>query len=76
MDELSAIKSADAQCAKTTKNDFARLESLALQRMQQGLALPPEVYALPYRDQLDWSKFPAWARPTDPELFNECGHEG
>ena len=51
------------------------LERRALERALQGLAPPPEVYAAPYRGRIDWSKFPGWARPSDPEMF-EGGHEG
>jgi hypothetical protein len=76
MNDLLANMCAAKRGALTTKNDFEKLESLAFQRAQQGLALPREVYALPFRNWLDWSRFPAWAWPADPDLFNECGHEG
>jgi hypothetical protein len=51
-------------------------EHQAAERMRQGLAPPKEIYEAPYRDQIDWSRFPDWARPSDPELFQGCGHEG
>jgi len=44
--------------------------------MAAGLAPPPEIYQVPYRNQIDWSKFPEWARPSDPDLFEGCSHEG
>jgi hypothetical protein len=53
-----------------------RLIRRAKERMRLGLAPPPEIYHLPYRDRIDWGEFPAWARPSDPELFGESGHEG
>jgi hypothetical protein len=52
------------------------LTRLAKERLAKGLAPPPEVYQLPYRSQIDWSRFPEWAWPTDPEVFEGCCHEG
>ncbi len=54
---------------------FEKLERIAEERVGQGLAPPPEIYQAPYRRAIDWSRFPDWARPSDPELF-EGGHEG
>jgi hypothetical protein len=48
----------------------------ATERMRQGLAPPREVYQAPYRNLIDWSRFPDWARPSDPEMFEGSGHEG
>jgi hypothetical protein len=53
-----------------------RLEGLAAERLERGLAPPKEIYDAPYRDLIDWSRFPDWARPSDPELFQGCVHEG
>jgi len=55
---------------------FQSLEARACEQARKGRALPSEIYEVPYRDRIDWSKFPDWARPCDPELFQECGHEG
>jgi hypothetical protein len=52
------------------------LEQLAAERVSQGLAPPKEVYQVPYRSQIDWEKFPLWARPSDPEVFEGSCHEG
>lgn len=52
------------------------LEQLAAERLRRGLAPPREVYQVPYRDRLNWTDFPDWARPADPELFEGCSHEG
>jgi len=52
------------------------LMSLALERTKKGLAPPREVYLTPLRNQIDWKAFPEWARPSDPDLFEGCGHEG
>jgi hypothetical protein len=52
------------------------LSRLAQERMAKGLAPPREIYQAPYRSQIDWSRFPEWARPSDPELFEGCSHEG
>jgi hypothetical protein len=52
------------------------LVELAEQRMRQGLAPPPEIYRIEYRRLLDWPRFPDWARPIDPQIFDGCVHEG
>jgi hypothetical protein len=52
------------------------LERVAADLANKGLIPPKEIYEAPYRNQIDWSIFPAWARPSDPELFEECVHEG
>ncbi len=59
-----------------TADELRRLEGQSAERIRQGLAPPPEIYRTPYRERIDWSRFPEWARPIDPELFEECGHEG
>jgi hypothetical protein len=56
--------------------ELERLERLAAERASQGLAPPPEVYRAPYRGRIDWGRFPEWARPSDPELFEGTAHEG
>jgi hypothetical protein len=48
----------------------------AEERAKKGLAPPREIYQSPYRTRIDWSRFPDWARPSDPELFEGCSHEG
>jgi hypothetical protein len=48
----------------------------AEQRVRQGLAPPPEIYRIEYRRCVDWSNFPGWARPVDPQIFEGCCHEG
>jgi hypothetical protein len=57
-------------------DELRRLEGLAVERAQKGLAPPREIYRAPYRDRVDWSRLPEWARPIDPEVFQDCGHEG
>jgi hypothetical protein len=63
-----------AVSAKHSKKD--ELVSRAVERMKKGLAPPREIYQAPYRNQIDWSQFPDWARPSDPEMYEGCGHEG
>jgi len=53
-----------------------RLEEQALERLQKGLAPPRDIYDVRNRGRIDWSKVPDWARPSDPELFEGCTHEG
>jgi hypothetical protein len=62
--------------AQPTSGGVENLVRLAGERMAKGLAPPPEIYQTPYRNQLDWSRFPGWARPTDPDVFEGCCHEG
>ncbi len=52
------------------------LFELAKERMSRGLAPPPEIYRIKNRSLIDWSIFPSWARPLDPEVFDGCCHEG
>jgi len=58
------------------REEARRLEQLAAERVSQGLAPPKEIYQVPYRNQINWSKFPEWAKPTDPEVFEGSSHEG
>jgi hypothetical protein len=60
----------------TAVDQTGDLLARALARTKKGLAPPRECYQVPYRDRIDWSKFPDWARPCDPELFEGCTHEG
>jgi len=52
------------------------LIKLAEKRISQGLAPPPEVYRIEFRRCIDWSEFPTWAQPVDPQVFDGCCHEG
>jgi len=52
------------------------LIKLAEKRMRLGFAPPPEIYRIENRQRIDWFRFPAWARPVDPEIFEGCCHEG
>jgi hypothetical protein len=65
-----------AQGAPTRTAPVEDLLQRATDRMALGLAPPREIYQLPYRARIDWSRFPEWARPIDPELFEGTGHEG
>jgi len=57
-------------------DEFRELEREAAERVKKGLAPPKEIYGTPFRDRIDWSRFPEWSRPSDPEVFEGCGHEG
>ena len=52
------------------------LVSRALDRVWMGKPPPREVYDVKYRGEIDWLRFPLWARPSDPEAYTGCGHEG
>ena len=56
--------------------DVDGLVALAQARMREGLAPPPELYLIQHRDRIPWGQFPGWARPSDPDLFDGCCHEG
>jgi hypothetical protein len=58
------------------KGESQDLIDRAAARTSKGLAPPREIYQAPVRNQVDWSKFPDWARPSDPELFEGSAHEG
>jgi|SRR5208282_4634695 len=48
----------------------------ARERIKKGLAPPKEIYQIQNRERIDWSEFPEWAKPIDPEVFEGSGHEG
>jgi hypothetical protein len=56
--------------------ELEKLENLAFERVSKGLAPPREIYQVPYRNKIDWGRFPDWAKPSDPELFEGSSHEG
>ncbi len=62
--------------APAAPNDFRDLERRAAECARRGAALPREVYDVWNRQRIDWSRFPEWARPVDPEMFTGCAHEG
>jgi hypothetical protein len=64
------------EVATENTDAFRKLERQSAERVKQGLAPPKEIYGTPFRDRIDWSRFPEWARPSDPEVFEGCGHEG
>jgi hypothetical protein len=57
-------------------DDLRKLERQAVERISRGLAPPKQIYDAPYRDLIDWSRYPDWAWPSDPELFQGSVHEG
>jgi len=64
------------EAAPTLAEKARGLEHQAAERVKQGFAPPKEIYEAPFRNLIDWGVFPEWARPTDPEQFDSCGHEG
>ena len=58
------------------EEEFRKLERWAIERVGRGLAPPAKIYDAPYRERIDWTRFPDWARPSDPEMFNGNPHEG
>lgn len=58
------------------KTDERELIERALERVEKGLAPPSEIYRVEIRPLIDWSRFPRWAQPVDPEMFDGGCHEG
>jgi hypothetical protein len=56
--------------------ELGALVGRALERVRKGLPPPRELYDVKFREQVDWFRFPEWARPSDPEAYAGCGHEG
>ncbi len=52
------------------------LAAVAAARVRRGLAPPAEIYQIQNRSRIDWTEFPCWAWPVDPEAFDGCCHEG
>jgi hypothetical protein len=73
---LQATQTVLASATPRLGGGAGELVVTALERAKKGLPPPHEVYQSPYREQIDWSVFPAWARPSDPTLFEGCTHEG
>jgi hypothetical protein len=74
--QVPAAAPASPPAGVVIEDEVRRLERLAAQRISHGLPPPREVYQSPYRDRINWEPFPQWARPTDPEAFEGCSHEG
>jgi len=72
IDLLDAVAGRHAGAASSIET----LECYALQRVREGLAPPREIYEANNRKRIDWFLFPEWAKPIDPEVFDDCGHEG
>ena len=71
------IKSTENCDLPSKSNEYYReLIQIAIDRVEHGFAPPPEIYRLQRRYKIDWSVFPEWARPIDPEVFDGCCHEG
>jgi hypothetical protein len=68
--------SKDGNGGNRKEDQWDRLVRLAEQRMHRGLAPPTEIYRIENRQRVDWQKFPVWARPVDPQVFDGCCHEG
>jgi hypothetical protein len=60
----------------TSPYELRELEQRALECARRGVALPRAVYDIRNRRRIDWSQFPEWARPVDPEVFTGSAHEG
>ncbi|HZY86963.1 MAG TPA: hypothetical protein VFE78_19165 [Gemmataceae bacterium] len=64
------------EAARPAAEGMDALVRRALERVGEGLPPPREIYDVKYRERIDWLRFPAWARPSDPEVFTGCCHEG
>ena len=68
--------SVDEACFPASPYELKALEQRALECARRGVALPRAVYDIRNRRRIDWSQFPEWARPVDPEVFTGSAHEG
>jgi hypothetical protein len=59
-------------CSETLEE----LERRGVELVAKGLPPPKALYEVQNRTRVDWSRFPEWARPIDPEVFEGSGHEG
>jgi len=69
---LDAVCGPPAGGGRTQSN----LERAVAERVAKGLPPPREAHDVHNRGRIDWSRYPGWARPVDPEVFEGCGHEG
>ena len=74
--EAPAAAGVAARAAAQAPAGLDALVRCSLERVGMGKPPPRELYDVSYREQIDWLRFPAWARPSDPEAFVGCGHEG
>ncbi len=58
------------------QDEMQALIELATERVRLGFAPPAEIYQIQYRSRVDWSVFPEWAKPVNPDIFDGCCHEG
>jgi hypothetical protein len=68
----------DAVCGRPSGEPgvHGSLDRAVAERVQKGLSPPREAYQVQNRGRIDWSRYPDWARPIDPEVFEGCSHEG
>ncbi len=64
-----------------TSESSPKLSLISSRSVKRGdskftLAPPRELYDVKFREQIDWLRFPSWARPSDPEAYTGCSHEG
>lgn len=71
---VQQAKTVDAVDAAALEGE--ELIELAERLARSGVAPPPKIYQVEYRRRIDWSRFPSWARPVDPQMFDGCCHEG
>ncbi len=72
----AGINLLEAVAGQPRLSDLETLQQCALERTRKGLPPPREIYNVQNRNRIDWSRFPDWARPTDPEAFEGTAHEG
>ena len=72
----AGINLLEAVSGQPKLSELETLEQHALERTRKGLRPPREIYNVQNRNRIDWSRFPDWARPIDPEVFEGSSHEG
>jgi hypothetical protein len=72
----AGINLLEAVAGQPKMSELETLQQSALERTRKGLRPPREIYNVQNRSRIDWSRFPDWARPIDPEVFEGSVHEG
>ena len=72
----TAVAASGEETHSKAGDSVAAIAEAVERRVGAGLSPPPEAHLVPYRNKIDWSRYPDWARPADPDMFDGSGHEG
>src|SRR5262245_1416457 len=69
MEVVNTIGGAAPRAASVGSEPLEELERRGAELAAKGLPPPKALYEVQNRNRVDWSRFPEWARPIDPEVF-------